>query len=47
MLDHHIRTRIWLADLAAINAEIGTSGLPSPRPRGKKRTRALKPLWEE
>jgi hypothetical protein len=46
MLTHTARTRAWLADLAAINADIETQGLPAPRPV-RKRARKLKPLWEE
>jgi hypothetical protein len=46
MLDYHIRTRSWLADLALIAAEIEANGLPCP-PRKAKRLRKLKPLWEE
>lgn len=46
MFDHTARTQAWLADLAAINAEIEAGGMPSPRPT-TKRTRKLKPLWEE
>ena len=45
MITHTARTRAWLADLAAINADIETNGLPA-RPTAK-RTRKLKPLWEE
>lgn len=48
MLDHHIRTHAWLADLKAINAEIEASGLPSPPgSTARRRRRKLKPLWEE
>lgn len=48
MLDTHSRTQAWLADLAAINAEIEANGLPSPCPTARrKRNRKLKPLWEE
>ena len=48
MLDHTIRTRNWLADLANINAEIEAHGMPAPAPRAAgKRARKLKPLWEE
>jgi len=46
MLDQSVRTRAWLMDLAAINAEIDAAGLPTPR-RARKRARKLKPLWEE
>ena len=45
MHTHTARTQAWLADLAAINADIETNGLPA-RPAGK-RTRKLKPFWEE
>lgn len=48
MLDHPTRTRTWLAELASINAEIAAHGMPGPAPRpARKRTRKLKPLWEE
>ena len=41
------RTQIWLAELASIQAEIAINGIPAaPRP-ARKRTRKLKPLWEE
>ena len=42
------RTQAWLAELASIQAEIAAHGMPAPalRPAGK-RTRKLKPLWEE
>lgn len=41
------RTRAWLADLARIQAEIEANGMPeAPRP-ARKRTRKIKPLWEE
>lgn len=47
MLDQHTRTRIWLADLEAINAHIEENGMPAPAPRTtRKRSRKLKPLWE-
>ena len=46
MITHTACTRGWLADLAAINTEIETNGLPAPRPAGK-RARKLKPLREE
>jgi hypothetical protein len=46
MREHTPRTKAWLADLAAIIAEIDATPLPeAPRPR--KRSRRLKPLWEE
>jgi len=42
-----VRTQAWLADLASIQAEIAIHGMPAaPRPV-RKRTRKLKPLWEE
>ena len=42
------RTQAWLADLAAIQAEIAAHGMPAPAPRtARKRARKLKPLWEE
>lgn len=48
MLNDHARNRIWLLDLAAINAEIDASGVPSPTRRARRnRARKLKPLWEE
>jgi hypothetical protein len=41
------RTQAWLADFASIQAEIAAHGMPeAPRP-ARKRTRKLKPLWEE
>ena len=41
------RTQAWLAELASIQAEIAIHGMPAaPRP-AYKRTRKLKPLWEE
>ncbi len=41
------RTQAWLLDLAKIQAEIAAHGMPeAPRPT-RKRTRKLKPLWEE
>lgn len=46
MLDHTTRTQAWLADLAAINAQIDAIGLPAQR-QSPKRARKLKPLWEE
>lgn len=46
MLDQSARTRAWLMDLAAINAEIEVDVLPAPR-RAQKRARKLKPRWEE
>lgn len=47
MFDHTTQTRAWLAELAAINAQIEACGIPTPSPTVKKRTRKLKPLWEE
>ena len=42
------RTEAWLAELASIQAEIATLGMPAPAPRAvSKRVRKLKPLWEE
>jgi hypothetical protein len=42
------RTQAWLSDLEAIQAEIAVHGMPAPAPRApRKRTRKLKPLWEE
>lgn len=46
MLDQTARTQAWLADLAAINTEMEASPRPAPRP-ARKRTRKLKPLWQE
>ena len=46
MFDHTARTQAWREDLAAINAEIEANGMPAPRPTAK-RTRKLKPLWEQ
>ena len=46
MLDHTARTQAWLAELMAINAEIATNGISTPR-TAPKRARKLKPLWEE
>ncbi len=46
MLEQTPRTQAWLADLAMIVAEMDAGARPTPRlPR--KRTRKLKPLWEE
>ena len=48
MFDQTARTQAWLAELAAITAEIEANGMPAPAPRpAGKRTRKLKPLWEE
>ena len=42
------RNQVWLAELASIQAEIEAHGMPAPAPRpARKRTRKLKPLWEE
>jgi hypothetical protein len=42
------RAQAWLADFARIQAEIAAHGMPAPAPRAAcKRTRKLKPLWEE
>lgn len=46
MVDHTARIQAWLVDLAAIIAEIEAGKMPTPRPT-TKRTRKLKPLWEE
>ncbi len=46
MLNPPARTQAWLADLAAIIAELDANALPYPRPT-RKRARNLKPLWEE
>ena len=47
MFDHTARTLAWVAEFAAIKAEIEAYGMPAPRPRTAKRNRKLKPLWEE
>ena len=48
MLTQTARTQAWLADFASIQAEIAAHGMPAPAPRpARKRTRKLKPLWEE
>ncbi|MDQ1159552.1 hypothetical protein QE385_003949 [Sphingomonas sp. SORGH_AS 950] len=41
------RTQAWLADLAKIQVEIDQHGMPEAPRRTRKRTRKLKPLWEE
>jgi hypothetical protein len=41
------RTQVWLMELASIQAEIGAHGMPKPPRPAAKRTRKLKPLWEE
>ena len=46
MIDQTARTRACLADLAAIITEIETKEVPPPQVV-RKRTPALKPLWEE
>jgi len=46
MHTHTTRTRAWLLDLAAINAEIEAQGAPAGRPAAKRK-RKRKPLWEE
>ena len=47
MTDRTARTQAWLADLAAINAEIDAHGLPLPAPRTPATPpRKLKPLGE-
>lgn len=46
MFEQTPRTQAWLADLAMIVAEMDAGPALSPRlPR--KRSRKLKPLWEE
>lgn len=41
-------TQAWLVEFASIQAEVATHGMPAPAPRSAgKRTRKLKPLWEE
>lgn len=47
MLDQTARTQAWLADFAAIKAEIEANGLLLPQRSARKRTRKRKPLWEE
>ncbi|WP_156407241.1 hypothetical protein [Sphingomonas sp. Root720] len=47
MLDQTTRTQAWIAELAAIVAEIDANGMPAPRPTTAKRTRKPKPFWEE
>jgi len=50
MLDPLARQAAWIIDLAAINAEIGLSGIPAPARRpASKRQRPTKraPWWEE
>ena len=47
MLDQTARIQTWLAELAAINAEIEANGVPTPPRPARKRARKLKPLWEE
>ena len=42
------RTQAWLAELANIQAEIAAHGMPERAALpAVKRTRKLKPLWEE
>lgn len=41
------RTQVWLAELASIQAEIEANGMPAATRPARKRTRKLKPLWEE
>jgi len=42
------RTQAWLAEFASIQAEIAAHGMPKRAPLPVvKRTRKLKPLWEE
>lgn len=41
------RTQAWLADLAKIQAEIDRHGMPEAPRRARKRSRKLKPLWDE
>lgn len=50
MLDSLVRHAAWIVDLAAINEEIGLSGIPAPARRpASKRQRPIKraPWWEE
>lgn len=46
MVDQSARNQNWLADLAAINAEIDAIPPRLPKPT-RKRVRKPKPLWEE
>jgi hypothetical protein len=46
MLTQSDRTWAWLADLVRIIAEVEADGPPPPRP-ARKRSRKLRPLWEE
>lgn len=46
MLDQTGRIQAWLAEFAAIKAEIEANGLPAPLP-ARTRRRKRKPLWEE
>lgn len=41
------RTQAWPADLAKIQAEIDRYGMPEAPRRARKRSRKLKPLWDE
>lgn len=50
MLDSLARHAAWIIDLAAMNDEIGLSGIPAPTRRpASKRQRPTKraPWWEE
>ena len=50
MLDSLARHAAWIIDLAAINDEIGLSGIPAParRPASKRQRRPERePWWEE
>lgn len=50
MLDPNARHAAWIIDLAAINEEIGLSGIPAPaeRPASKRQRRPKRaPWWEE
>jgi hypothetical protein len=46
MVDQTARTQAWLADLAAIINEMEIKEVP-PLRVVRKRSRKLKPLWEE
>ena len=46
MVDQTARTQAWLADLAAIINEMEVKEVP-PLRIVSKRSRKLKPLWEE
>ena len=49
MLDSLARHAAWIIDLAAINDELGLSGIPAParRPAPKRQRRTKRPPWWE